>query len=88
MKKVFIIGLGIGNLDYMHPKALETIKSCDCLVGAKECLRFPGYEQGNLRKFKSRENLRIYKLGNTKPTGFWFQGIAVSTACLKVLPEC
>lgn len=39
MKKVFIIGLGIGNLDYMHPKALETIKSCDCLVGAKECLR-------------------------------------------------
>lgn len=39
MKKVFIIGLGIGNLDYIHNKALKTIEYCDCLIGAKRMLK-------------------------------------------------
>ncbi|NYB75044.1 precorrin-6y C5,15-methyltransferase (decarboxylating) subunit CbiE [Sedimentibacter hydroxybenzoicus DSM 7310] len=39
MKKVSIIGLGIGNLSYIHNKAIETIKSCDCLIGAKRMLK-------------------------------------------------
>ena len=39
MKKVAVIGLGIGNLSYMHGKASETIKSCDCLIGARRMLR-------------------------------------------------
>ncbi len=39
MKKVFIIGLGIGSLEYMHNKALKTIESCDCLIGAKRMLK-------------------------------------------------
>lgn len=39
MKKVYIIGLGIGNLSYMHNKAKETIRACDCLIGAKRMLK-------------------------------------------------
>lgn len=39
MKKVSVIGLGIGNLSYMHSKAMETIESCDCLIGAKRMLK-------------------------------------------------
>lgn len=39
MKKVFIIGLGVGNKDYMHNKAFDKIQSCDCLIGAKRMLK-------------------------------------------------
>lgn len=39
MKKVYIIGLGIGNLNYMHKKALNTLELCDCLIGAKRMLK-------------------------------------------------
>ena len=39
MKKVYIISLGIGNSDYMHKKALDTIKECDCLIGAKRMIK-------------------------------------------------
>ncbi|MGD9568413.1 MAG: precorrin-6y C5,15-methyltransferase (decarboxylating) subunit CbiE [Sedimentibacter sp.] len=39
MKKVSIIGLGIGNLNYIHSKASETIESCECLIGAKRMLK-------------------------------------------------
>lgn len=39
MKKVYIISLGIGNSDYMHKKALDTIKKCDCLIGAKRMIK-------------------------------------------------
>lgn len=56
MKKVFIIGLGIGSLDYMHNKASAKIESCDCLIGAKRMLEdFRGlnkqiYESSNAEK--------------------------------------
>lgn len=39
MKKVYIIGLGIGNLNYMHKKALDLLEDCDCLIGAKRMLK-------------------------------------------------
>jgi precorrin-6Y C5,15-methyltransferase (decarboxylating) len=39
MKKVFIIGLGIGSSGYMHKKAEKIIVNCDCLIGARRMLR-------------------------------------------------
>lgn len=39
MKKVSIIGLGIGDLSYMHNKATKTIELCECLIGAKRMLK-------------------------------------------------
>ncbi|WP_326911499.1 precorrin-6y C5,15-methyltransferase (decarboxylating) subunit CbiE [Sedimentibacter sp. MB31-C6] len=53
MKKVYIIGLGIGDLDYMHKKASDILEECDCLIGAKRMLKdFQGlnkpiYESSN-----------------------------------------
>lgn len=54
MKKVFIIGLGIGNLDYVHHKALEAIESCDCLIGARRMLK------------DFQENKEIYESSNAE----------------------
>lgn len=67
MKKVFIIGLGIGSLEYMHNKALETIESCDCLIGAKRMLQDfmnlnkQTYENSNPEKICGYINQGEYK---------------------------
>lgn len=67
MKKVFIIGLGIGNLNYMHNKASKTIESCDCLIGAKRMLKDfqdlnkPTYESSNAEYICEYINQGDYK---------------------------
>lgn len=67
MKKVFIIGLGIGSLDYMHNKALKTIEFCDCLIGAKRMLKDflnlnkQTYENTNPMEICGYINQREYK---------------------------
>lgn len=38
MKKVYIIGLGIGCLSYMHKRTEEAINASECLIGAKRML--------------------------------------------------
>ena len=35
MKKVNIVGIGIGDADYLHNKAISAINSSDCLIGSK-----------------------------------------------------
>ncbi len=38
MKNVSIIGIGIGNLDFIHKKSIDLINKSDCLIGAKRML--------------------------------------------------
>ena len=38
MKKVFLIGVGLGNPDTLTAKAKSTIESCDFLIGSKRLL--------------------------------------------------
>lgn len=80
MKKVYIIGLGIGSLDYMHNKALATIKSCDCLIGAKRMLEdFRGldkqiYESSNAEKiceYINQGNYKTYAVLVSGDSGFY-----------------
>ena len=77
MKKVFIIGLGIGNLDYMHPKALETIKSCDCLVGAKRMLK--DFQDMNKEIYESSNPVKICEYINQGK--YKTYGVLVSGDC-------
>lgn len=38
MKKVYIVGTGIGNRDFLHKRAVETVCRCDVLMGAERML--------------------------------------------------
>lgn len=60
MKKVFIIGLGIGSIEYMHKKALETIEVCDCLIGAKRMLKDFLYTNKQIYESSNAENICEY----------------------------
>jgi precorrin-6Y C5,15-methyltransferase (decarboxylating) len=80
MKKVSTIGLGIGNLNYMHNKASETIKSCDCLIGAKRMLKdFQDlnkhiYESSNAEdicEYINRGNYKTYGILVSGDSGFY-----------------
>lgn len=80
MKKVYIIGLGIGNSDYMHKKALDTIKACDCLIGAKRMLKSfqdlnkPVYECSNaenIENYIKNSNYTAYGILVSGDSGFY-----------------
>lgn len=80
MKKVFIVGLGIGSLDYMHNKASATIESCDCLIGAKRMLEnFRNlnkqiYESSNAEKiceYINQEDYKTYAVLVSGDSGFY-----------------
>lgn len=75
MKKVFIIGLGIGSLNYMHNKASETIEVCDCLIGAKRMLNdFQGLNK-QIYESSNAENICEYiNHGNYKAYGILVSG--------------
>ncbi|MEG0642065.1 MAG: precorrin-6y C5,15-methyltransferase (decarboxylating) subunit CbiE [Clostridium sp.] len=45
--KVFIIGLGPGHRDYILPKAIETLKSVDLILGFKRALESIDFIEGN-----------------------------------------
>ncbi len=38
MKKVYIVGTGLGSMDYLHKKAIDLVESSDCLIGAKRMI--------------------------------------------------
>lgn len=80
MKKVYIIGLGIGNLDYMHKKAWDTIKACDCLIGAKRMLRdfqnlnkqiYECADAENIRDYINNSNYKAYGILVSGDSGFY-----------------
>ncbi len=60
MKKVSIIGLGIGSLSYMHKRATDTIEACDCLIGAKRMLRDFRDLNRNIYESSNAENICDY----------------------------
>ncbi len=80
MKRVFIIGLGIGNLNYMHTQGLQTIESCDCLIGAKRMLMdfqnlnkhiYESYNAENICEYISHENYKTYGILVSGDSGFY-----------------
>ncbi len=80
MKKVSIIGLGIGSLSYMHEKASEAIEACDCLIGAKRMLRDfldlnkPVYESSNAEnicEYIRQNNYKTYGILVSGDSGFY-----------------
>lgn len=80
MKKVFIIGLGIGSLSYMHKKATETIKSCDCLIGAKRMLEdfrdlnrqiYESSSAENICKYIKQSDYKTYGILVSGDSGFY-----------------
>lgn len=38
MKKVYIVGIGIGNRDFLHKRAVDVLGKCSILIGAKRML--------------------------------------------------
>lgn len=80
MKKVSIIGLGIGSLDYIHKKALEAIENCDCLIGAKrmlmdfQSLNKKIYESSNAEdicEYINHGNFKVYGILVSGDSGFY-----------------
>ncbi|MFA9422583.1 MAG: precorrin-6y C5,15-methyltransferase (decarboxylating) subunit CbiE [Sedimentibacter sp.] len=75
MKKVNIIGIGIGNIDYTHKKSMDLILKSDCLIGANrmlcefECLKKETFESSN------GEEIYSYILNDKKHESF---GVLVS----------
>lgn len=56
MKKVNIIGLGIGNKCFMHKRASEAIEASDCLIGAKRMLAdFSDSEKEKIESINAEE---------------------------------
>jgi len=56
MKKVNIIGIGIGNKDFTHKKSLDLINNSDCLIGAKRMLSdFPYLNKDTFESSKTEE---------------------------------
>ena len=80
MKRVYIIGLGIGNLDYMHKKAWNTIKACDCLIGAERMLRdfqdlnkqiYECADAENISNYINNRNYKAYGILVSGDSGFY-----------------
>ena len=58
MKRVYIIGLGIGNMDFIHKKTFDFIEKSDCLIGAKRMLK--SFSCSNQEIFESSNAQDIY----------------------------
>lgn len=80
MKRVFVIGLGIGNTSYMHKRAEEAIVSCDCLIGAKRMLSgfmnlnkeiFESANAEGICKFITENNFQSYGVLVSGDSGFY-----------------
>ncbi|WP_411681612.1 precorrin-6y C5,15-methyltransferase (decarboxylating) subunit CbiE [Clostridium thailandense] len=46
-KKVYIVGIGPGNKDYIMPKAVDTMGNCDVVVGFKRAMESLDFIDGN-----------------------------------------
>lgn len=59
MKNVYLIGIGIGNTDFIHKKSMDAINKSDCLIGAKRMLE--SFSNLNKETFESSQSEEIYK---------------------------
>lgn len=92
MKKVFIIGLGIGNFDYMHKKASEAIEICDCLIGAKRMLKdflnlnkqiYESSNAENICKYIIQGDIKTYGILVSGDSGFYSLSKYITKLLLK-----
>ena len=67
MNKVFVIGIGPGDRDYVLPIALKAINSCDVIVGGYRNLEaFPEFSGEKMPLPKRLEEIIIYLQENSK----------------------
>lgn len=59
MKNVYLIGIGVGNKDFIHKKSMEAINKSNCLIGAKRMLE--SFLNLNKEIFESSLSEDIYK---------------------------
>lgn len=92
MKKVYIIGLGIGSLDYMHKKALDAINDCDCLIGGKRMLMdfkdmnkciYESVDVENIRDFIDDTEYGAYGILVSGDSGFYSLSKKITQLLLK-----
>lgn len=75
MKKVYIIGLGIGSKSFIHKKTMDSIEKCTCLIGGKRMIE--SFDISNKEVFESTDIKEIYQYikGNNQHDSF---GVLVS----------
>lgn len=59
MKNVYLIGIGVGNTDFIHKKSMDAINKSDCLIGARRMLE--SFSNLNKETFESSQSEEIYK---------------------------
>lgn len=59
MKKVYIVGIGIGSKDFLHKRAIDTIDKCHILMGAERMLK--GFAHLNKDTFKCIDSASMYE---------------------------
>lgn len=80
MKKVYIIGTGIGNHGFIHKKSRTSIEAADCLIGAKRmldtfsCLKKESFESINAEEifdYINNSDNKVFCVLVSGDTGFY-----------------
>ena len=75
MKNVAIIGLGIGNSNYLHQKSLEYINKSECLIGAKRMIKDFEHLSKKIYECSNADKIYEYIMENDEYVNF---GVLVS----------
>ena len=75
MKNVNIIGIGIGNIDYTHKRAIDIINKSDCLIGADRMLSNFSHLKKEMFESSKAEDIYSYILNSNNHESF---GVLVS----------
>jgi precorrin-6Y C5,15-methyltransferase (decarboxylating) len=59
MKKVYIVGIGIGNTDFLHKRAFDVLSKCGVLIGAQRML--DGFSNLAKETYTSSDSKSIYE---------------------------
>lgn len=75
MSKVYIVGLGPGNKDYILPKAISTLEKCDLIIGFRRAIKSIEFLKKNKKIVNSlKEILSIIKTNNYNNIGIVASG--------------
>ncbi|KYH35515.1 putative cobalt-precorrin-6Y C(5)-methyltransferase [Clostridium tepidiprofundi DSM 19306] len=75
MSKVYVVGLGPGNKEYILPKAISTLKKCDLIIGFRRAIESIEFLTKNKKIVNSlKEILNIIKTNNDKNIGIVASG--------------
>lgn len=59
MKKVYIVGIGIGNRDFLHKRAFDVLGKCSVLIGAERMLN--SFSNLGKERYTSSDSKSIYE---------------------------